>query len=95
MPINLHLYKSSKPVRLTENETWTILYICQQKTNEEIGKLLNLSKRTIENLRVVLYGKLRVDNLAGLVICAIVNKYVIAPESFIRRDVIPYPIKDK
>ncbi len=47
--------------------------ICQQKTNDEMADLLNLSKNTIHTYRNRLLAKTNSNNTAGMVIFAIRN----------------------
>ncbi|TKK64842.1 response regulator transcription factor [Ilyomonas limi] len=57
----------------SEREKQIIQLICQEKTSEEIGKLLFLSKRTVEGCRLKILDKMNVKTTAGLVIYAIKN----------------------
>ena len=53
--------------RLSKREVEIIKLICDQLTNEEISKMLFLSKRTIDNHRQNILNKLGMNNTAGLV----------------------------
>ncbi|CAN5416406.1 response regulator transcription factor [soil metagenome] len=57
----------------TEREKEIIRYICQEKTSEEISKLLCIGVRTIENDRTKILEKMNVKTSAGVVIYAIKN----------------------
>jgi DNA-binding NarL/FixJ family response regulator len=52
---------------LTKREIVVLKMITQEMSNEEIGKSLNLAKRTIDSHRQNLLNKLNVKNTAGLV----------------------------
>lgn len=57
----------------SEREKEIIKYICQEKTSEEIGKLLCIGIRTIESDRAKILDKMNVKTSAGVVIYAIKN----------------------
>lgn len=61
---------------LTERESEVLLGICEQKTSQEIGEKLYISKRTVEVHRKNLLEKTQSKNIAGLVIFAIQNGLV-------------------
>jgi DNA-binding NarL/FixJ family response regulator len=67
--------KSNKP-EFTQREIEVIACICQQHSNKEIAKKLNLSSRTIENHRQRIMEKMDVKNTVGLVIYALKNRLV-------------------
>jgi DNA-binding NarL/FixJ family response regulator len=52
---------------LSKREVVVLKMITQEMSNEEIGKSLNLAKRTIDSHRQNLLNKLNVKNTAGLV----------------------------
>ncbi len=56
---------------LTDNEIEVLKLICSEKTNFEIGQILNKSKKTIEGYRARLALKTNARNTAGLVVYAI------------------------
>lgn len=62
--------------RLSKREVEIIKLICDQLTNEEISKMLFLSKRTIDNHRQNILNKLGMNNTAGLVRFAVENGLV-------------------
>ena len=62
--------------RLSKREVEIIKLICDQLTNEEISKMLFLSKRTIDNHRQNILNKLGMSNTAGLVRFAVENGLV-------------------
>jgi DNA-binding NarL/FixJ family response regulator len=64
--------RSSRP-ELNPKEIEVIRLICQQMSNKEIASQLNLSVRTIEGYRDKIQDKLKVKNMAGIVVYAIKN----------------------
>ena len=62
--------------RLSKREVEIIKLICDQLTNDEISKILFLSKRTIDNHRQNILNKLGMRNTAGLVRFAVENGLV-------------------
>lgn len=57
----------------TEREKEIIKYICQEKTSEEISKILCIGVRSIESDRAKILEKMNVKTTAGVVIYAIKN----------------------
>jgi DNA-binding NarL/FixJ family response regulator len=53
--------------QLSARETEILLLICEQKTNKDISKLLNISVRTVEDFRSNLLIKTQSQNIAGMV----------------------------
>ena len=66
--------KSKNIADLTDNEMHIIKLICDEYTSEEIGKLLFLSKRTIDGARQRIQIKLNVNSTAGIVKFALENR---------------------
>lgn len=64
------LKQKQKP-EFTSNEIEVIRLICQQTTNKEIAAKLFLSLRTIEGYREKIQEKMKVKNVAGIVVYAI------------------------
>lgn len=62
---------------LNKTEINILELICKEHTTQEIGDILSLSAKTIENYRVKMLAKTRSKNTAGLVIYAIQKGYVI------------------
>lgn len=56
---------------LTDNEIEVLRLICNEKTNIEIGQILNKSKKTIDGYRSRIALKTNARNTAGMVIYAI------------------------
>jgi DNA-binding NarL/FixJ family response regulator len=70
------LVKDLRQNSLTEREIEIIRMICKQKTNKEIGELLGLSMRTIENHRTTILLKTETKNVAGIVMYALKHKLI-------------------
>lgn len=69
---NLYKKKDSKvSTDLTEREIEILYNICKGLSNQEIGEVLNISKRTVDKHRENLLLKTESKNTAGLVIYAI------------------------
>ncbi|HAX95313.1 MAG TPA: DNA-binding response regulator [Prolixibacteraceae bacterium] len=60
----------------TERELEVIRLICEENTNAEIADILNVSKRTVEGHRNIIFEKAGVKNTAGLVLYAVRNGIV-------------------
>lgn len=59
--------------QLSQREVEIIKFIVNEHTNEEISKILELSKRTVDNHRQNILTKLNLRNTAGLVRFAVEN----------------------
>jgi DNA-binding NarL/FixJ family response regulator len=57
----------------SEKEKEIIRLVCQEKSSEEIGKLLFMSKRTVDGIRAKILSKMGVKTVAGVAIYAIKN----------------------
>jgi|TARA_B110000908_G_scaffold53559_1_gene65317 DNA-binding NarL/FixJ family response regulator len=74
-----YMSSRSKKVRFTPNEVLSkreneiLKLICLEYTNQEIGHKLFISKRTVENHRQKILGKIGAKNTVGLVVYAIAN----------------------
>lgn len=58
---------------LSERETEILRLICQQKTSQEISKILRISQRTVENHRLRISKKTGAKTSIGLLIYAMKN----------------------
>jgi DNA-binding NarL/FixJ family response regulator len=58
---------------LNENEIKIVRLLCEEYNSDEIGKMLFLSKRTIDGARLRIQNKLNVSSTAGIVKYAITN----------------------
>jgi len=65
--------KESLKNQLSQREVEIIKFIVNEHTNEEISKILELSKRTVDNHRQNILTKLNLRNTAGLVRFAVEN----------------------
>lgn len=71
---NINKKKTNKSQQiLTEREVEILYYICKGYSNQEIGDILHISKRTVDKHRENLLLKTESKNTAGLVIYAIKN----------------------
>lgn len=61
---------------LSEREREVLLMICKGLSNQEIGDLLFISKRTVDKHRANILAKTNCKNTANLVVYAIKNKLV-------------------
>jgi DNA-binding NarL/FixJ family response regulator len=74
-------YNHTDPHLFSEKEKEIIRLICAEKSSEEIGKILFMSKRTVDGIRGRLLEKMNVRTTAGMVIYAIKNSiYSLSPE---------------
>ena len=64
-------YKNKQVACLTEIEKKIIVFLCEEKKNQEIAKLAGINMRTLERIRLQIQDKIGVKSLAGLVIYAI------------------------
>lgn len=62
--------------QLSEREMEVLEHICKGLSNEEIGQILFISKRTVEKHRANLLAKTNCKNTANLVMYAIDNKLI-------------------
>lgn len=67
------LEKEGMRNQLSDREVEIIKFIVDEHTNEEISKILELSKRTVDNHRQNILTKLNLRNTAGLVRFAVEN----------------------
>ena len=64
--------------RLSDRETSVVRLVAEGRTNKEIGRILNISLKTVETYRAAAMRKLHLSSLAGLVRYA-VRKGLIEP----------------
>ena len=62
--------------QLTEREKEILKYIIQEKTSQEIGELLEISKQTVDTHRKHIMQKTKVKSIVGLVKLAIEQGFV-------------------
>lgn len=68
--------KKKQALVFTDREKEIIKLICQQKTAQQIGDHLFLSKRTVEGYRTRIMEKMDARNTAGVVIYALKNNLI-------------------
>ena len=61
---------------LTKKEIEFLKLVCTEMTYKKIAELMNLSPRTIDGYRDLLFEKLNIKNRVGLVLFAIKNNIV-------------------
>jgi DNA-binding NarL/FixJ family response regulator len=66
--------EESSEVDLKENETWFLKLACSDLTYKEIAGEMNLSPKTIDGYRMVLFKKFNVKSRVGLVLYALQHK---------------------
>jgi DNA-binding NarL/FixJ family response regulator len=66
----------NKDSDLSEREKTIIRYVCQNKTSEDIGDLLSLSKKAIDYHRSKIMAKTKSGSLADLVTYALKHKII-------------------
>lgn len=66
-------YKKTTVPFFTDREKEIIRYICQEKSSEEISRLLCIGLRSIESDRAKILEKMNVKTIAGVVLYAIKN----------------------
>jgi DNA-binding NarL/FixJ family response regulator len=71
--LQLDVSTRKKQDLFSENEKAIIRLICQEKTSEEIGAILFMSKRTVDGIRKRIKTKMDVKNTGGIVLYAIRN----------------------
>ncbi|HXE67886.1 MAG TPA: LuxR C-terminal-related transcriptional regulator [Hyphomicrobiaceae bacterium] len=59
--------------RLSDRETSVVRLVVEGRPNKEIGRILNISLKTVETHRATAMRKLRLSSLAGLVRYAVRN----------------------
>lgn len=64
------------PVKFTEKEIQILKHLAEDKTTEEISKLVFLSPRTIETIRQNMKAKVGVKTIAGLIMYGMRNKLI-------------------
>jgi DNA-binding CsgD family transcriptional regulator len=67
-------YGSNTPVNFNEKELKILKLLAEDKTTEEISKIIFLSPRTIETIRQNMKQKVGAKTIAGLVMYGMRNK---------------------
>lgn len=68
--------KEKLTVPLTERETQILKLIAEGYSNTQIGKLLDISHRTVDTHRTNIRNKLGVGGLAGMIRYALINQII-------------------
>jgi DNA-binding NarL/FixJ family response regulator len=69
-------YGSTVPINFNEKEIKILQFIAQDKTTEEISKIIFLSPRTIETIRQNMKSKVSAKTIAGLIMYGMRNKLI-------------------
>ena len=69
-------YGNTVPVNFNEKEVKILQLLAQDKTTEEISKIIFLSPRTIETIRQNMKTKVGVKTIAGLIMYGMRNKLI-------------------
>jgi DNA-binding NarL/FixJ family response regulator len=69
-------YGSAMPVNFNEKELKILQYLAEDKTTEEISKLIFLSPRTIETIRQNMKAKVGAKTISGLIMYGMRNKLI-------------------
>ncbi len=70
------IYGDSLPVTFSEKEIKILQLLSEDKTTEEISKVIFLSPRTIETIRQNMKSKVNVKTIGGLIMYAMRNKLI-------------------
>jgi len=71
-----HHYGSTIPISFSEKEIKILQLLAEDKTTEEISKIIFLSPRTIETIRQNMKSKVSAKTIAGLIMYAMRNKII-------------------
>ena len=69
-------YGSTVPINFNEKEIKILQLLAQDKTTEEISKIIFLSPRTIETIRQNMKSKVGAKTIAGLIMYGMRNKLI-------------------
>lgn len=69
-------YGSTVPISFNEKEIKILQFLAEDKTTEEISKLIFLSPRTIETIRQNMKSKVGAKTIAGLIMYGMRNKII-------------------
>jgi DNA-binding NarL/FixJ family response regulator len=69
-------YGSNVPVSFNEKEIKILQLLAEDKTTDEISKIIFLSPRTIETIRQNMKSKVNAKTIAGLLMYAMRNKII-------------------
>lgn len=71
MANNIDSKKRKNRITFGKRQTQIIILLCEEYSNDEIAEKLSISRRTVENHRLIIMKKIGAKNLAGLVIFAL------------------------
>jgi DNA-binding NarL/FixJ family response regulator len=71
-----HHYGTAVPISFNEKEIKILQLLAQDKTTEEISKIIFLSPRTIETIRQNMKSKVAAKTIAGLIMYGMRNKLI-------------------
>ncbi len=71
-----HVYADSLPVSFNEKEIKILQLLAEDKTTEEISKIIFLSPRTIETIRQNMKTKVNAKTIGGLIMYGMKNKLI-------------------
>jgi len=71
-----HHYGTAVPISFNEKEIKILQLLAQDKTTEEISKIIFLSPRTIETIRQNMKSKVSAKTIAGLIMYGMRNKLI-------------------
>lgn len=69
-------YGNAAPVSFNEKEIKILKLLAEDKTTEEISKIIFLSPRTIETIRQNMKAKVNAKTIGGLIMYAMRNKLI-------------------
>lgn len=61
--------------RLTKREKQVLFWIVEGKTNGDIGRILEISPRTVEKHCESIFRKLGIENRYSAIVCALTNNW--------------------
>lgn len=70
------IYANKLPVKFSEKEIKILQLLSEDKTTEEISKIIFLSPRTIETIRQNMKSKVNAKTIGGLIMYAMRNKLI-------------------
>lgn len=66
--------------RLTKREKEVLFWIVEGKTNGDIGRILEISPRTVEKHCESIFRKLGIENRYAAIVCALTNNWQLKAE---------------
>lgn len=78
--------KKSKSISFGKRQLEIIRLLCEEYSNDEIAEKLHISRRTVENHRLIIMKKIDAKNLAGLVVYAVQHDIYKMPRKNSKKD---------